>query len=118
MAERVHWPAARHLSAVDIGELLAGQIHRHERIEIDVAFLCDRRRFLGGQRGLRGAGARGVWQSQQGRPQRSERERNSTKNRAIAALARSEIIASPLSRMHASPLSPFIGYRRARFEII
>src|SRR6516165_5706959 len=47
--ERVHWPATKLLTCLDVAEVLAANIHDYKRVEIDVCLLRDALRLFGRQ---------------------------------------------------------------------
>src|SRR6516162_1772099 len=49
MRERVHWSTTEFLICLDVGEVLARNIHNHKRVKIDVRFQRDVLGLLGGQ---------------------------------------------------------------------
>src|SRR5262249_39941021 len=49
MRERVHRPTAEFLICLDVGEVLASNIHNHKRVKIDVRLQRDVLGLLGGQ---------------------------------------------------------------------
>jgi hypothetical protein len=61
VSERVHRAAETSFTRLDIGELLAGHVHRHERIEINVGIDPDGVGLLFGDRALRLRGERNDW---------------------------------------------------------